>query len=126
LLRTFIGGARDPDALSLSDDDLVRRSIAAIRPVLGIQGDPLLTRVYRFNRASAQHEVGHGERVAAIDRLLTARPGLFLTSSGLRGVGIPDCVADARATAVKAADWLKSVGVSGPVAEVREDNRRSW
>ncbi|MDO8794292.1 MAG: protoporphyrinogen oxidase [Vicinamibacterales bacterium] len=106
LLRTFIGGARDPGALAQSDAELVARSLAAIRPVLGIGGDPLLTRVYRFDRASAQHEVGHLDRMMAIDRRLGAHPGLFLTGSGFRGVGIPDCVADARATAAKVVDWL--------------------
>jgi oxygen-dependent protoporphyrinogen oxidase len=107
LLRTFIGGARDPGALAQSDAELAARSLAAIRPVLGIAGEPLFTRVYRFDRASAQHEVGHLHRMRSIDRRLGAHPGLFLTGSGFRGVGIPDCVADARATAVKAAEWLK-------------------
>jgi oxygen-dependent protoporphyrinogen oxidase len=108
LLRTFIGGARDPDALGLSDAELVARSLAAMRPVLGIGADPLFSRVYRFDRASAQHEVGHLDRIAAIDRRLVSQPGLFLTGSGFRGVGIPDCIADARATAAQAVDWLKS------------------
>jgi oxygen-dependent protoporphyrinogen oxidase len=106
LIRTFIGGARDPDALADADDALVARSLAAIRPILGIAGNPTLTRVYRFPRASAQHEVGHLERLARIERALAEHPGLFVTGSGYRGVGIPDCVADARATAARAAEWL--------------------
>ena len=53
----------------------VARSLAAIRPLLGIRGDPLFTRVYRWERANAQHEVGHLERVAAIDRALSRTPG---------------------------------------------------
>ena len=65
-----------------------------------------MTRVYRFERASAQHEVGHLARVEAIDRVLAQTSGLFMTGSGLRGVGIPDCVADARATARKVSEWL--------------------
>jgi oxygen-dependent protoporphyrinogen oxidase len=126
LLRTFIGGARDPGAPARSDADLVARSLAAIRPVLGIDGEPSLTRVYRFDRASAQHEVGHLDRVAAIDRLLSAhRPGLFLTGSGLRGVGIPDCIADARATAVKVVDWLKSDAGNGTTIAVTANERSS-
>jgi oxygen-dependent protoporphyrinogen oxidase len=119
LLRTFIGGARDPAALDQSDADLVRRSLAAIRPILGVSGDPIFTRVYRFVRASAQHEVGHVDRVHAIDRLLASHPGLFVTGSGFRGVGIPDCVADARATAATAADWLSKTGRSAPAAAER-------
>ena len=109
LLRTFIGGARDPHALEQSDADLVARSLAAVRPVLAVSGDPLFSRVYRFERASPQHEVGHLDRVKAIEARLAAHPGLWVTGSGFRGVGIPDCVADGRATAAQVAEWLATV-----------------
>jgi len=108
LLRTFVGGARDPAALDRSDDDLVALSLAALGPLLGITGAPLFTRVYRWERGNAQHEVGHLDRIAAIDRALAQHPGLFVTGSGFRGVGIPDCVADARATAKQVDAWLRS------------------
>jgi len=107
LLRTFVGGGRDPDALSRSDAELVERSLAALRPLLGIRGAPLLARVYRFDRASAQHEVGHGARLDAIERALARQPGVFVTGSGFRGVGIPDCVADARLTAARVAEYIR-------------------
>jgi len=107
LMRAFFGGARDEHALDKSDAQLQDVALAALRPLLGITGDPLLARVYRFERASAQHEVGHLARIEALDRILAGTPGLFMTGSGLRGVGIPDCVADARATARKAHEWLR-------------------
>ena len=106
LLRTFIGGARDPHALERSDAELVRMSLAAIRPLLGIEGEPLFTRIYHWERGNAQHEVGHLDRMAAIDRALARHPGLFVTGSGFRGVGIPDCVADGRKTGGSVAIWL--------------------
>jgi oxygen-dependent protoporphyrinogen oxidase len=106
LLRTFVGGARDPAALERSDAELVTLSMNALRPQLGIAGEPILTRVYRWERASAQHEVGQLARLAAIDRVLARHPGLWVTGSGFRGVGIPDCVADARATGRLVAGWL--------------------
>jgi oxygen-dependent protoporphyrinogen oxidase len=111
LLRTFIGGARNPESLERSDADLVATSLEALRPVLGVHGDPLFARVYRFDRANAQHEVGHLDRLAKIDAAVATRPGLFVTGSGFRGVGIPDCVADGRATASRAAEWLRTVCV---------------
>jgi oxygen-dependent protoporphyrinogen oxidase len=107
LMRTFHGGARDPQALDRSDAELVRTSLAAVRPLLGIEGDPLFTRVYRWDRSNAQHNVGHLERLAAIEQALTRHPGLFLTGSAWRGVGIPDCVADGRKTGASAAAWLQ-------------------
>jgi oxygen-dependent protoporphyrinogen oxidase len=106
LLRTFIGGGRDPRAFELGDTEMIERSLSALRPLLGISGAPELARVYRWERASAQHEVGHLARMDAIDRALARRPGLFITGSGFRGVGIPDCVADGRATASQVVQWL--------------------
>jgi oxygen-dependent protoporphyrinogen oxidase len=109
LVRAFLGGARDPDALRQSDQEMVTTAVNAMRPLMGISGNPLFTRVYRWERANAQHEVGHLDRVAAIERALAARPGLFITGSGYRGVGIPDCVADGRATARQVSAWLGSL-----------------
>ena len=106
LMRTFVGGARDPRALDRSDAEIVERSLQALTPLLGISQSPLFTRVYRWERANAQHEVGHLARVGAIERALEGHPGVFLTGSAYRGVGIPDCVADARATARRVASWL--------------------
>ena len=106
LLRTFVGGARDPKALEKSDAELVALSLDALRPLLGIKAAPLFARIYRFERGNAQHEVGHLDRMAAIDRRLALHPGLFVTGSGFRGVGIPDCIADARHVAGHVAAWL--------------------
>ena len=106
LLRTFIGGARDPQALERSDAELIQTSLAALRPLLGIEGEPLFTRIYRWERGNAQHEVGHLERMAAIECAMARHPGVFVTGSGFRGVGIPDCVADGRKTGAAAARWI--------------------
>ena len=108
LLRAFVGGARDPRALEQSDAELVSAAMAALRPLLGISGEPLLKRIYRWERANAQHEVGHLDLLARIETALSSLPGLHLTGSGYRGVGIPDCVADGRATAKKVCAWLVS------------------
>lgn len=108
LLRAFFGGARDPRALERSDAELVSTALRAMRPLIGISGEPLFTRIYRWENSNAQHEVGHLERVAAINQDLASHPGLFVTGSGFRGVGIPDCVADARATARQVSQWLAS------------------
>jgi oxygen-dependent protoporphyrinogen oxidase len=106
LLRAFIGGARDPGAMARSDEDLRLAAERELGQILGISGPPLLTRLYRWERANAQHEVGHLDRMAAIEQRLAAWPGLYVTGSGFRGVGIPDCIADARSTAASAATFL--------------------
>ena len=87
---------------------MIATAMNAMRPLIGIVRDPLFTRVYRWENANAQHEVGHLDRLAAMERALASHPGLFVTGSGFRGVGIPDCVADGRATARQVSSWLAS------------------
>lgn len=108
LLRAFLGGARDPKAFEKTNAEIVSTAMSAMGPLIGISGQPLFTRIYRWENANAQHNVGHLERIETIDRDLTTHPGLFITGSGFRGVGVPDCVADGRATARQVATWLAS------------------
>ena len=107
LLRAFLGGARDPDVLSKTDRELADAALVDLTKILDIRGLPTLTRVYRWKQASPQQEVGHNELLRNIEQQLTTHPGLFISAAGFRGVGIPDCIADARSTAAMAADFVK-------------------
>lgn len=102
LLRGFLGGVRDPHVDERPDDELIDQTHAAFAGLLGLDRPPHLARIYRWKRANPQHNVGHLARVATIEARLRDCPGLFVTGAGFRGVGIPDCVADGRATARKA------------------------
>lgn len=106
LVRAFLGGGRDPNRLDQSDEDLVATARDALHELLRIDGEPVLTRLYRFPRQSPQHEVGHLERVAAIDRRAAALDGLFLAGSGFHAIGIPDCIGDGRDAAGRAAEYI--------------------
>jgi oxygen-dependent protoporphyrinogen oxidase len=106
LIRAFLGGGRDPHRLDASDEELIDTARTELGDVLGISGAPVLTRLFRWTRQSPQYEVGHLQRVAAIEGQLASVPGVFLTGSGFRAIGIPDCVADGRATAARAAAFL--------------------
>lgn len=106
LLRAFLGGATDPDVLQLADDALAEIATRDVSGVLGISGAPPFVRVQRWPLAGAQHHVGHAARIARIDERLGALPGLFVAGSGFRAIGVPDCVADGRNAAVRAATWI--------------------
>ena len=102
LFRGFLGGARDPDILARTDDDLIDAVHRDLAGLLDITGAPTLARVYRWPDANPQHDVGHLATVAAIDARLARLPGLHLAGSAIRGVGIPDCIAAGRAAAAAA------------------------
>lgn len=104
LLRAFAGGAHDPGVVDLDDEALVALAVRDLSGLLGITGAPAFSRVARWRRAGAQHTVGHAARVGAVERRLAALGSLFVAGSGFHAVGIPDCIADGRAAAVRAAE----------------------
>ena len=90
------------------DETLVEWALEDLRPLLRITGTPVLARVYRRPRAMPQLEVGHLQKLAAIERRLSANAGLFVSAAGFRGVGLPDCIADAQKTANLVDAWIKA------------------
>jgi oxygen-dependent protoporphyrinogen oxidase len=99
LLRGFLGSARDTRVLASTDAELAQIVREELGPLLGLRGEPVLVRVYRWPGGTPQMEVGHLERMARIEARLAACPGLLLAGAGLRGAGLPDCIADGRAAA---------------------------
>jgi oxygen-dependent protoporphyrinogen oxidase len=112
MLRVLVGGALDPAGAALDDEAVVRLARADVEPILRAQGEPELVRVMRHAQAIPQYELGHAERVAAIDARLAAWPGLFVTGNAYRGVSLVDVAADAARTAerVRTADRATSPG----------------
>ena len=106
LVRAFLGGGRDPQRLDMTDDELVRSARETLEDVLRIDGAPIFARLFRWPRQTPQYDVGHLDRVAAIERRLLSIPGVFVTGSGFRAAGIPDCIADARQVATAAAEYV--------------------
>lgn len=99
LLRAFLGGARRPELLERSDAALSELALAELRRFMGRLGEPLWTRVYRYQRGNPQPELGHLGRLGRIRAHLTALPGLSFVGAGYGGVGIPDCIRQAREAA---------------------------
>ena len=99
LLRAYLGGAHDPTAVDLTDDEMVDVARRELSAILSISAPPVLARVFRWREAGAQHTVGHQARVQALEERLNAHPGLYVAGSGFRSIGVPDCIADGRAVA---------------------------
>jgi oxygen-dependent protoporphyrinogen oxidase len=95
LLRTLIGGARNPGLALLPETDLVELARAELQAILGIEAQPVFVQVFQWPRAICQYTVGHRERLQQLDSRLEALPGLFLTGNAYRGVALNDCTRNA-------------------------------
>jgi oxygen-dependent protoporphyrinogen oxidase len=99
VVRCFVGRAGEEEALALPDDRLAEAAAQEVELATGLPASGAVARVVRWPRSMPQYEVGHLERVARVEAALAATPSLFLTGSAYRGVGIADCVRQARETA---------------------------
>jgi oxygen-dependent protoporphyrinogen oxidase len=102
LMRSFVGGALDPQAATIEDERLIAMILDELRDLLGISGRPLLVQVDRWHGAMPQYEVGHLEKVARIEERVTCHPGLALAGAAYEGVGIPQTIASGQAAAARA------------------------
>ena len=99
VMRAFFGGESAESLSSQSDQEIAKIALTQLRDILGPIPEPSFQTVRRWPRSLPQYEVGHLERIAELERLVQQVPGLHLLGNSYRGVGIPDLIRDARATA---------------------------
>ena len=103
LLRTFVGGAMQPELLANDSETIQGFVNAELRSIIGMKADPMFSEVIMYRNAMPQYHVGHLDRVAAIESLVKQHPGLQLAGSAYHGVGIPDSIASGQAAADRVA-----------------------
>ncbi len=101
LLRTFVGGALQPELFDLDDDALRQLVGRELSELLGVRGEPDFAIVLRHARSMPQYHVGHEELVSRIEKAVAQRPGLGLAGNYLHGVGIPDSIGSGESAAEK-------------------------
>lgn len=99
LFRIFMGGECQPEVLALSDEELLEIARRELSSLLQVHGNPAFTHVIRHSLVMPQYHVGHLDRVARIEKLLSRFPTVKLIGSSLRGGGIPGCVASGESAA---------------------------
>lgn len=92
LLRVSLGGAGRPSLTGLTDEHLISMAQRELAASLGITADPVVHRVHSWTDVMPQYTLGHRDRVAAVERMLSAHPGIILAGSGYHGLSIPDCI----------------------------------
>jgi protoporphyrinogen/coproporphyrinogen III oxidase len=105
LLRVFFGGSRRPEMMDRPDEEVLRIAREELASLMGVTAEPVFHRLARWHEANPQYDVGHLNRVDAIEAALP--PGLTVAGSAYRGIGIPDCVQQAQRVAAKVTSHMK-------------------
>jgi oxygen-dependent protoporphyrinogen oxidase len=105
LIRVFLGGHRGKFTIS-RNGTLIKRATDAIQAPMKVRAEPTFAQVTRWIDALPQYELGHVERLAAIDEAMRQLPHIHLAGTSFRGVGVPDCLRQGREAAKKIAEAL--------------------
>jgi protoporphyrinogen/coproporphyrinogen III oxidase len=96
LLRCFFSSSRMPDLLTHSDEALQQIARLELKEILGLSAEPRFARTFRWDRAMAQYETGHLDRVAEMEKIIATMPGFHIIGNSFHGIGVPDCIKSAR------------------------------
>ena len=101
LIRVFIGGAMQSDLLANDDDALIQMAREELADLIGLSGDPIVSKVIRWNKAMPQYHVGHRQRVEEIEQDLANVTGLSVIGNAMHGVGISPLIGEGKKTSQK-------------------------
>lgn len=90
LMRVFVGRAGQD--IPWTENELLELAKEELDLTLGIKAEPILSRVFMWDKAMPQYNLGHPEILKRVDAELEKHPGLALAGNGYRGIGIPDCI----------------------------------
>ncbi|OMF94154.1 protoporphyrinogen oxidase [Paenibacillus sp. FSL R7-0337] len=107
LLRCYVGRSGDEQNVELPDDALAELVRKDLKEIMGITAAPLFTEITRLRSSMPQYPVGHPGRIAGLRSELAQKlPGVYAFGAGYDGIGMPDCIKQAKLTAETAAASL--------------------
>ena len=104
LLRVFVGGDGAAALAEKTDDALVALARQEVDASTGIGAEPVLARVYRWQKGNPQYDVGHRARVKEMELMASAHRGIYLAGAAYHGAGVPDCIENAQAVVKQLAE----------------------
>src|ERR1043165_8477314 len=110
LIRVFVG--RAGENIPWNENDLLALAREELNLTLGITAEPILARVFMWDKAMPQYNLGHPEILNQIDSELENHPGLALAGNGYRGIGIPDCIHSGELAVDKILNEVRSLEAS--------------
>jgi oxygen-dependent protoporphyrinogen oxidase len=107
-LTTFVGGSRQPEMCGLSDEDLIRIVTEELHAIMGVVGQPVFSKVLRWEKAIPQYNLGYLDIMSEVERCEAEVPGLFFCSNFRGGIAVGDCVMSGKRIADRVASLVRA------------------
>jgi oxygen-dependent protoporphyrinogen oxidase len=91
-LTSYIGGARYPELGLLPPEQLVAATMADLRVLLGVKGQPVFTHTKTWPKAIPQYNVGYGKYRELLTEMEAQNPNLFFAGHYRDGVSLGDSI----------------------------------
>jgi len=94
--RCFFSNIGNQELEAYDEQSWTRLADEELKKILSINAEPSKSWHHVWKDAQPQYKMGHLHTIQQIENHLRSLPGLHLAGSSYRGVGIPDCVKQAR------------------------------
>lgn len=91
-LTSYIGGARYPELGLLPPDQLVEATMADLRVLLGVKGQPVFSHTKTWPKAIPQYNVGYGKYRDLLNNIEAQTANLFFAGHYRDGVSLGDSI----------------------------------
>ncbi len=98
-IEVLVGGTRNPEFLTLDDEELIERSLKDISELIELKNPPVFKKVIRPKVGIPQLELGHLQFLKYRGRLQDQYKGLFINGFGWEGIGMNEMIKQAKDTA---------------------------
>ncbi len=95
-VRVMIGGQRNPELVRQDEAGLIATAREGIRLTMGVNREPDVSFVQRWERGIPNYPVGHLKAMSDLFDLVCRYPGLYLNCNAYRGIAMNDCVRNSR------------------------------
>lgn len=107
-LTTFVGGMRQPESVKLEETYLEEMVFNDLNDILGLEKEPDIIEIKKWNRAIPQYKPGHLKIVSQIESFEKENPSVLFASNYRGGIALGDCIKNAFDYAEKAHKFLSN------------------
>jgi len=120
-LTTFVGGDRQPEIALKDKDELLKIVQADLKGILNLNAKPDVVHIQQWKKAIPQYTIGHGKRMAEVERFEAQFPGLFISGNFRGGISVGDCIVNSSATFKKIKTFISEKPSESDAVSLNQD-----